>query len=238
MKIEAGMTSVEKLAVIEWHAEQDMLRAGTYGKYDGGVFRGCSIGCVIGGQVGDVHKRWADLIGAPKIIGLMIDSIFEGLPEADRPAWHVNAHRAVLDAVDRDADLFLIAHRHASQTLNRCLDYIGDGDEPWRVECRRVVKMARDATAAGTWLTDEEAEEAVRAERAAWAERAERAARSAWVAEAAWVSWAEEAGWIARAAEAAEAARVAQARRRPARAEGEEERQAQAKDLIELLKQA
>jgi hypothetical protein len=83
---------------------------------------------------------------------------------------------------------------------------IGDGDEDWRVECRRVVQWSIDndgeaAKAAGA----AEAACAARAAKAAGAAKAAEAAEAVWAARAAKAAGAAEAAWAAGAARAAKA---------------------------------
>lgn len=96
----------EKVAFALHHREADMLVSGTYIEKDNGSFQGCSVGCdAISIALarkqnpmelrGSTHAYVADYFGTPEWLEYLRDSVFEGLPSADRIQWHVDLAEAL-----------------------------------------------------------------------------------------------------------------------------------------------
>lgn len=89
------------VAQAEHHAEADMLMSGTYGTGAGAEFRGCSVGCFAydinrqTDELGNWHETVADARGLPEWLIRLQDSLFEGLPQAERAGFHVELARRI-----------------------------------------------------------------------------------------------------------------------------------------------
>ncbi len=89
-------------------AEADRLMAGTYGADDDDGFRGCAVGCSIhtinrltGTDYGyGDHAALARAIGVPEALLRLQDSVFEGLPPAQRKKWPESFYRAIPEGAD------------------------------------------------------------------------------------------------------------------------------------------
>jgi len=92
----------DAIKLAQWHVDQDMLLAGTYGEGDHMQpdFRGCDVGCLYGGD----HKLSEELHGIPVELTYLADYLFEELPEQKRSWWHVER----LKAIPVGADLSLV----------------------------------------------------------------------------------------------------------------------------------
>ncbi|MEG0966739.1 MAG: hypothetical protein RSG92_15325 [Pseudomonas sp.] len=209
----------------ERHAALDMLAAGTYGEGEGAAFRGCSVGCFahdIAPDSDDHHTVVAEARGLPEWLIRLQDSMFEGLPAADRAVFHVELARAIpvgvdlapvphLIAVDRIDRLIRaqqeLRTRPLPENVTAAIDQV--------IGALEIGRRAHEAAAGGNTCQLETARSAARsaaesawsawsaAESAAWA--AESAARSAaesaaWAARSAARSAAESAAWAARSA--------------------------------------
>jgi len=100
------------IAGADRHRKADEFIAGDYDGWDGERPGACDIGCAAkdlihaglmpsSASVGD-YRAISDATGIPVELLQLEDSIFEGLPESDRPAWPGRFARA---AKDRDLDL-------------------------------------------------------------------------------------------------------------------------------------
>jgi hypothetical protein len=158
-----------------------------------------SAACIMGAALGLSSKKGCVEAGWPMWLVELFEALNDHLPASDFADQMVAAMTAIHhigDSLDTDA-LWRAVRLNA--VLPIAASAVGDGDEPWRVECREIVQwsIANDGEAAG----------------AAWVARASGAARSAW---AAWaveamgaVDAMEEAVDAAEAALAAGAARAA-----------------------------
>jgi hypothetical protein len=181
--------------------------------------RGCAIGCTLECYE---PRLYPALLGIPTVIAHLEDWLFENLPEG-----HLDWPEQFLDAIPENADLSGVFSAWCVRLLDRCLDRVGDGEEPWRNQVRKAIQDVRNLHATNTTkhapeLVTAAAWAAAAAEAEAAGEAGAAAARAA-EAEAA----AEAAAWAAWAA--ARAAGAAGAATRAA------EVQQQAKDLLELL---
>lgn len=102
----------ENLARAKAHfAVDEMLVKGHYGKINGS-FKGCSIGCQIYDLTGEInedspHEQLEGLTGIPEWFLRLQDCIFEGLPEPENRAWHVDVAQALKDACPINFELLL-----------------------------------------------------------------------------------------------------------------------------------
>lgn len=110
------------------HAAADMLLAGTYGEGTGSEFRGCSVACFAydidpnADADDNLHQIVAEARGLPLWLIQMQEAIFEGLPQGDRPGFHVELARRIPVGVDLDPAQYWIAieridHLLASQQV-------------------------------------------------------------------------------------------------------------------------
>ena len=117
--------------------------------------------------------------------------------DAERDAVMWEWAEVLAAAQDAEVDLRMDGPVWRTVRLNAILpiamDAVGEGKEPWRVECRKVVQ----------WSIDNDG-------KAAWAAGAAWAAWAAGAAQAAWAAGAAQAAWAAGAAgsERAEGARI------------------------------
>jgi len=97
------------IELIEWHRTSDKLIQG-HGYWLGG--RGCAVGCSIRSlnQIQGTkhnpadHGAYESLIGVPRILASLEDSIFEGLPPQEAQMWPTR----FADAIQEGADLSLV----------------------------------------------------------------------------------------------------------------------------------
>src|SRR3990167_2437859 len=196
-------TKADHVSLSILHAEGDRLSSGSYGNTSTGI--GCSVGChaMDYGLRNDDHAGLAKHIGWPEWLVRLQGTIFQGLPETGRGAWHV----ALAEAVPVGVDLTKAYHRICARMLREVSWPKDRPDDQWgcAVAVRRVAELHEASTAA--WSAASAAEAAVSA--AGWAARsaawaAESAARSAaWSAEsAAWSaeSAARSAAWSSESA--------------------------------------
>jgi hypothetical protein len=156
--------------------------------------RGCAIGCTI--ECYD-HSLYPELLGIPTTIARLEDWLFENLPEG-----HLDWPEQFLAAIPENANLSGVFSDWCVRLLGRCLDRVGNGEEPWRVPIRKAVEDVRrlhetKEPTPETW--SQAAEEAANAAEAADLTEAEAATASAWAAaDSAWAgaggSWAIKAG--------------------------------------------
>ena len=179
-------------------AARGRIRQGSWGD---GRERACLMSALVTGATSTedcAAKGW------PLWLAEIAVFLFDAYP-ADAAVARGRALAAAIHAADaRGIDWDAVFRRvRLDAILPIALDSVGDGDEPWRVKCRRVVQWSIDNDGQPT-----RAAEATRAARAAGA------ARGAWAAGAAWAAWAAGGAvgawgaWAAEAAEAAEAAAV------------------------------
>ncbi|WP_052688061.1 hypothetical protein [Xanthomonas sp. MUS 060] len=108
------------VAQAEQHAAQDMLVAGTFGEACNGRFRGCSVGCFaheIDPNSSSYHATVAEARGLPEWLIQLQDSVFEGLPESERPSFHVELAKRI----PVGADLSRLPHLIAIARIDRLL---------------------------------------------------------------------------------------------------------------------
>ncbi len=152
------------------------------GEWGDGVEMVCVMSALIPGATSIQHcitEGWTEWL-----VRLVIE-LNDKCPN-DETQWEF-AQGLVLALQDRPVITEAMAREHARRCLIRCLDYVGEGSEGWRVECRTVVSEAAE-TLHTRWLNSHEA---ARAASAANAEA--RAAWAAWAvesAEDAWPTWA------------------------------------------------
>ena len=207
-------------AVKAWHVEQakkhlaaDMLRAGTFGETYGGQFRGCSVGCFahdIDPDAGEYHAIVAGKAGWPEWLVRLNDTLFEGLPEGEREAFHVELRERVPVGVDLEP----VRHKIAIARIDRLLDAqrkalaANEGDArdaiAGVIDAMTTVRRCHEAEIGGNAC----AWSAWSAARSAAASAAESAAESAWLA-AELAAWSAESAARSAAWSAASAARSA-----------------------------
>ena len=109
------------MAQAQAHFDADMLRAGTYGEGSGKRFKACSIGCYAHdlGITGDMHGGLAQHYALPEWLWRLRDSIFEGLPEAERAPFHVELTAKLVDCTGKD--LAPVKHWIAIARIDRML---------------------------------------------------------------------------------------------------------------------
>ncbi|WHB31219.1 hypothetical protein [Xanthomonas phage NEB7] len=91
------------VAQAERHEAQDMLVSGTFGEMHDGQFRGCSVGCFaheIDPDSTSFHATVADARALPEWLIRLQDSMFEGLPAAERGSFHVELAKRIPVGVD------------------------------------------------------------------------------------------------------------------------------------------
>jgi hypothetical protein len=166
------------LEQVRRHRQADELIRGT--GWDG--HRGCAIGCTLETYN---HSLYPALLGVPEKIAWLEDWLFENLPSG-----HLEWPERFLAAIPEGADLSTVFARWSVRLLDRGLDRIGLGDEPWQVTCREAVRRIQDLhrdnplqDRAADWSAAESAARSA-AESADWS--AARSAESAdWSAESA-----------------------------------------------------
>ena len=98
-------TKNDLVKLAEAHQAADEYIEGQYG-WDGGA---CAIGCTIldARNVGLLPKQTApndhhalEVLGVPELAWRLCDAVFEGLPDADRPAWTPKFLRAIRPDAD------------------------------------------------------------------------------------------------------------------------------------------
>jgi len=133
-----------------------------------------------------VQSTWHnDATRAACLMGWLVDGArsVDDCVTAGWPEWLVNLNISLFDSCPADEkDRFAlglalacrgkiipetVAMEHTARCLDRCVGYIGPGDEDWRVECRTVVANTVTTLRSGRWLTVEEAAGAARAAGAA-----------------------------------------------------------------------
>jgi hypothetical protein len=226
---------------VKMHREADTLIRGT--GYEGnGEGRGCAIGCTLHEYN---HEKYAKLIGVQVQVAHLIDWLFENLPSG-----HLEWPELVLTALKTGSDTSRVYQDWQVRLQGRNLERIGNGDEPWRLQCTEAVTAVRDLWAASGWPEPSAACSAESAERsaawsAAWSAQSA-ACSAAWSAErsAAWSaersaarsaerSAARSAAWSAESAACSAAWSAACSAAWSA--ERDKEIQQQADDLIELF---
>ena len=187
-------------------------------------FRGCLIGCTL--EEYD-HAKYAELIGVCEKTAVLIDWLFENLPEN-----HVALPERVLQAIKPGADLSRIYSDWQIRLQTRNLARISAGEEDWKIACRNGIRSVISMFAGQNDPSDA-AMAAAEAARVAAAWSVARAS-AAWSVESAMsASW--SAAWSA--AESAMAAAEA-AKSSAAWSVAAAEIVQQANDLIELLELA
>ena len=78
------------LAGVTEHYHADEIVQGLY--WDGA--KGCNIGCAVECTV-DVHGEWSRQTGVPEWLGLLGDTLFEGLSTVDSKHFVVDFHDAI-----------------------------------------------------------------------------------------------------------------------------------------------
>ena len=200
----------EKVALAKAHAKADRLVSGFFTHESDN--RGCSVGCdaydirALKGDDWDLdkgpddnyHAYVADYFGTPEWLEGLRDTIFEGLPQNDLSAWHIDIAEALPVGVDFEP----IRHRiQRDILLEVAVTAIGEGGEAWRVACKAAVQAV--AALRDTAVTEEVPSEARAAAEAAARAAVEAAARAAARAGAVAAGDARAAAWSARAARAA-----------------------------------
>jgi hypothetical protein len=122
-----------RVADMKAHREADRLVKGQYWE-DG---KGCAIGCQVHSND---HAEHARVFGIDVRLSHLQDAIFEALPNDEAMDFPVQ----FLEAIPEGADTSTVYAQWAARMLTRCIRYIGEGDEPWRVGCRDVVTRVRD----------------------------------------------------------------------------------------------
>ena len=99
------------------HIAADRLMAGCY-QDESNPIKGCSVGCdaidISGDADGNCHKVVAEHDGVPVWLEHLRDTIFEGLPEAERAGWHL----ALAEAIPVGADIEIVRHQLADWMLS------------------------------------------------------------------------------------------------------------------------
>lgn len=166
------------------------------GEMNAGDWDNCAMGVAVAPDIeGCIAAGW------PKWAAELVTVIFDRGGDA-REERGLRALEAFHSAAERGADFEAVYRAiRLNAILPIAMESIGDGDEPWRVECRAVVQDAIDC---GGRLTEAQKGRASRAAWAAWA---------AWDAEAAGAAWAARAARAvgAAAAEAAAHTRIFEA---------------------------
>ena len=140
---------LEKVALAKSHSAADRLAARFFTRNSDN--RGCSVGCdaydirlkngddwdLEEGPEDGYHAYVASYFGTPEWLEYLRDTIFEGLPEADRAGWHVNLAEALPVQGDFERARRLILR---DILLEIAAKSIGEGDEDWRVRCRSAVQ--------------------------------------------------------------------------------------------------
>ncbi|ALN79472.1 hypothetical protein [Lysobacter antibioticus] len=194
----------EHVAQAEHHAAADMLASGTYGTGKGAEFRGCSVGCfahdIDPERYGDWHAIVAEARGLPEWLIQLQDSMFEGLPQAERVSFHVELAKRIPVGVNLEPvqhwlavariDRMLIEQRKALEAkhthgVTEAIQGV--------IAALEVGRRAHEAAAGGNSCELSAAESA--AESAAWSARSARSAAESAARSAAW-----SAAWSARSA--------------------------------------
>jgi hypothetical protein len=193
------------------HEKADAIVSGTYGRKEGGVWKGCAVGCSVHDLTQDKrlenpHTRYPELLGIPEWVAHLEDQVFEGMSAEKRTGFP----RRFAEAIPVGGDFDGLADRLAIRRLKEeCLSLSG----MWPESVRAQVVAAIEQTIAALESGDEKkrsaawsAWSAARSARSAWS--AARSARSAWSAWSAARS-AESAAWSAARSAAWSAARSA-----------------------------
>ena len=215
------------LARVRAHRAADELVRGIGWETDGRT-RGCAIGCTLNTYD---HSLYPSLLGVPEQLAYLEDWLFEQMI-----AGHQEWPERFLDAIEPGSDLLGVWPAWVVRLLDRRLQALGEGDEDWRQQVFLSIVRIRDLHKASSQKkflcsADESAEVAFRAANAQCATNAAayvaRTACGSAMAAANAANAANAAAWAIESAEwAAEAAAVAA------------EINAQAEDLIELIKAA
>jgi hypothetical protein len=208
-----AVSKQDMLAQLEVHAEADELIKGHYWE-DG---KGCAIGCVLesirkirGYKTIDhtSHGTAEDETNIPEMVWHLVDSIFEGLPNASAKEWPMRFTRSIACS----ADLSLVGWQFlhwllTDKRVNPGIDHDLVRDAVQR--CADVLApIAKGGSKNGAAKSAAESAESAASAAKSTAASAERAAArsAAWAARsAAWAAWAAESA-AARAAWAAESA--------------------------------
>lgn len=93
------------IAHVERHRVMDMVRQGTYGMTDDGIWRGCAVACSLRSldemdgrplQVDNRdHAKLARRLGIPLVLARVEDCIFEGISPTDALLWPTLFARAI-----------------------------------------------------------------------------------------------------------------------------------------------
>jgi hypothetical protein len=249
---------------IQAHRAAEHLMQGIGWEDEGGMVRGCAVGCTL--ETYD-HDRYPVELGMPVWLARLEDAIFEGLPASDAQVWP----EAFLEAIHPGADLEPVRHQLALLRMDRLIalqaSNVGKHGEAIDVVIAQTIAAiqqvrrcheaeiggnvcdlpARSAAESAWSAARSSAESAARsaaesAESAAWsaAESAQSAARSA--AESAWSAARSSAESAARSA-AESAWSAARSAAESAESAAWSARSAQswkqeASDLLKLLREA
>jgi hypothetical protein len=155
------------------HRIADTLIRGT-GYQGNGDGHGCFIGCSLHEYD---HRKWSEVFGVCGQIAHLCDWLHENHP-GWKPGRDVpSLAERIAEAIPQGADTSMVYPQLQVRMQTRNLARIGDGDEPWRVQCREAVQRVIDLWSGG-WPDASAAESA----ESAWS--AARSARSsAWSSE-------------------------------------------------------
>lgn len=184
------------LARVQAHRAADEIAKGFY--WQGG--RGCAVGCTIHGSE---HWAYERELGVPRMLALLEDTLFEGMPLDKAKSWP----EEFLSAIPVGADLSLVGWKFLHWLLTEHIQVPGDDAIVIRVrealsQSAKVIEpltrgepVDKKAAKAATRAAEEE-----EAWAAAWAARAAASALAS--AEAAAEEAEEAAAWAARTAAA------------------------------------
>ena len=175
------------------HREADEYSKGTYGRYEEGEFKACSVGCSVRDldpernieHLGD-HEYLAEQLGVPLFITKIQDTIFERLSEGESMKWT----ERLFEAIPVGADLTSVMPRFLLSLMKRNIqNFDKEEDTEAYSAIEAVIKVLSDWVDAGS-VDQEAANAAYAAANAAYAAtRAANAAnKAAYVVNAAYVA--------------------------------------------------
>lgn len=159
------------IARFEAHRSADQVVQGQ--GFDSKTGRGCFVGCTLDAYE---HSHFPVELGWPIWLAHLADTIFEGLPKSEAPAFGTD----LLACVPVGIDLEIVRVPFLVSVQRRNLDRLSGNFEPYAEQCRTAIQgvinfLLADAPSAES--AAESAESAARSARSAWsaAESAESA---------------------------------------------------------------
>ena len=152
------------VAMARHHRGDGMLLAGIYGFTEGGLFKGCSVGCdaydILGyPELDSPHKITAEYFGFPEWLEHLRDILFENLTEEDSLHFHVDLKEAIPVGVDLEPVKHMLTIRRMDR-LTYLLKADTEHDSPEVIASLEIVKRCAEAEISGDECDWAEAAEA------------------------------------------------------------------------------